>query len=99
MNSPSHIICVLLLLHTVTWAQGSKEDYERAANLRKQLSGKVYRNRVDPQWIEGSAQFWYTVDTAPKERTFVVIDPEKGTRWESTDRAELHKKLGISPST
>ncbi|MDA7888604.1 prolyl oligopeptidase family serine peptidase [Akkermansiaceae bacterium] len=80
---------ILLLFSLPALAQGSKEDYERAADLGKRFSGKVFRDRVDPHWIEGTEQFWYRIRTGPKDESFVLIDATTGTRKEADKLEQL----------
>ena len=87
----SRVICFTLLLTISASAQGSKEDYERAANLGKRFSGKVFHNRVDPQWIEGTQLFWYKVRTGLKSDRYVLIDPATGKRTEAAKLDQLIK--------
>ena len=39
-------------------AQGTRADYERAANLPQRTAGKVYRDAVRPHWLPDSNRFW-----------------------------------------
>ena len=49
-------------------AQGAKADYERAANLSRQFSGKVFRDRVQANWLPVKFMIWFDscVHTAVK---------------------------------
>src|SRR5688572_19778018 len=67
----SVIVCSLALLPLTTFSQGSKTDYERAANLSRQFSGKVFRDRVEAHWLTNNKQFWYEVRTGTNTREFV----------------------------
>lgn len=41
-------------------AQGTADDYRRAYALKEKFSAdKVFYSNVNPQWIEGTHQFWY----------------------------------------
>ena len=70
-------------------AQGTKADYERAGNLRQLTVGKVFRDRVRPQWLPGNTLFWYRIRTGADTHEFVLVDAEKGTRRPAFD----HKRL------
>src|SRR4051812_19564922 len=85
---------VALLLATVqpALAQGTRADYDRAEKLPELTRGKVFRNRIDPHWLEGHL-FWYRVDTAPGEWEFVLVDADKGTRGPAFDHEKLAAAL------
>ena len=67
-------------------AQGSREDYERAASLSRRFSSKVFRDKVEAHWLSNNTQFWYEVKTGPDTREFVLINAETGER-QKLDRA------------
>jgi len=88
----SRVLRLLFVLTFPLLAQGSKEDYQRADELGKRFSGKVFRDRVDPQWIEDTGQFWYRVRTGPKTEKYVLIDPATGARKEADSLDQLLPK-------
>ena len=53
------LFVTLILLSTSIYAQGTKADYERAQNLRKQFEGAVVNVAGRATWIEGTHTFWY----------------------------------------
>jgi len=61
-------------------AQGSKQDYERAASYGERTRDKVFRLSVRPHWLDGRSQFWYRIDIGPKQHEFVFVDAEQGAR-------------------
>lgn len=83
-----------LLLPGRSIAQGSRDDYARADNLRQLLSGKVFKDRVEPQWIGEGPQFWYKLHRGKDAVRFILVDPEAGTRQEAVDHGKLAKALG-----
>ena len=46
---------------------------------------KIYRERIEPNWLEGGTRFWYSVDQPDGKRDFVLIDAEAGTRKSGPD--------------
>ena len=48
---------------------------------------RVYRDRVDPQWIEGTTRFWYRNRLGGGATEVVLVDAEKGTRETGFDPA------------
>jgi dipeptidyl-peptidase 4 len=74
-------------------ADGSKDDYDRAAALREHSRNKVFHDRVTPNWINGGKQFWYEVTTGPGQREWMSVDAEKGERKPAFDHAKLAATL------
>jgi dipeptidyl aminopeptidase/acylaminoacyl peptidase len=68
------------IVTTAVFGQGSRVDYERALTLEKQAANKVFRDRVRAHWLPGSTNFWYRVQTGPKQQECVLVDAVKGTR-------------------
>ena len=70
-------------------AQGTKTDYERAAQLPASTAGRVFRDRVQPHWHPQGESFWYQLNT-----------PE-GTKeiWEITTATGAKKSLASAPTT
>jgi dipeptidyl aminopeptidase/acylaminoacyl peptidase len=67
--------------------QGSKTDYERALSLDNRTANRVYRDHVKAHWLPGGARFGYRVETGPKQREWVLVDAEKGTREVASEAA------------
>ena len=76
-----------------TIAQGTRSDYERALNLRKTTANKVFRQRVNPQWLPGNTRFWYRNDLANEESEFILVNAETGTRQRAFDHGRLAAAL------
>jgi dipeptidyl-peptidase 4 len=74
-------------------AQGSRTDYERAANFRRTTANTVFRDRIEPHWLPGNTRFWYEVSTGPGTREYVLVDTEKGERKLAFDHARLARAL------
>ncbi len=74
-------------------ADGSKDDYDRAAALREHSRNKVFHDRVTPNWVSGGKQFWYEVTTGPGQREWMFVDAEKGERKPAFDHAKLAASL------
>ena len=81
---------------SVAHAQGSRADYERAANLSRQFQGKVFRVRVEARWLSNTVQFWYELETGTNTREFIWVDAEKGDRRPAFDHAKLARALGTA---
>ena len=78
--------------------QGSKVDYERAFNLAKRVDNKVFRDRVEPNWLPDGKQFWYRVETGPGQHEIVLVDVSSGVRSIVTDPAALPQPTALKSS-
>ncbi|MGB6219768.1 DPP IV N-terminal domain-containing protein, partial [Haloferula sp.] len=74
-----------------TLAQGSKEDYERAAKIAGKFSGKVHKASLKAHWFADGTKFWYRNDLRGGEREFIGVDAVAGTRGPAFD----HDKLAL----
>jgi len=75
------------------YAGGTRADYDRAAALRERFSDKVFRDRVEPQWIEGASAFWYRVTTGPGTHEFILVETGTGARRPAFDHDRLAAAL------
>lgn len=87
------IAIVTLGTSSVALAQGSRADYERAAQLPGKLANTVFRDRVQPHWFAGGDRFWYRVTTGRDRHEFILIDAKQGTRTPAFDHARLAANL------
>ena len=74
-------------------AQGSKEDYQRAENLQKLTSNKVFRDTVEPTWFAANKRFWYRVNLPDRQKQFLAVDMEKGEKSPAFDHDQLAAAL------
>ncbi|MFO0904238.1 MAG: prolyl oligopeptidase family serine peptidase [Pirellulales bacterium] len=102
MNLHPWGIGALLLAATLgrdALAQGSRADYERAAALERSSANRVFRQRVEPQWLPELNALWYRVETGPGTWEFVWVDAGAGTRRAAFDHAQLARLLGHAVET
>ena len=83
----------LLLLAQAAHAQGTRADYDRAEKLRAATNNKVFRDRVQPQWLEDGTHFWYSVRAGSGQRDYVLVDCVAATRQPAFDHAKLADAL------
>ncbi|MCL4202131.1 MAG: DPP IV N-terminal domain-containing protein [Pirellulaceae bacterium] len=83
----------VLLVCQPASGQGTRADYQRAAELPRRASGKVFRADVRPNWLNDGRHFWYRVDTGPRSHEFVQVDAEQGIRQLAFDHAALARAL------
>ena len=58
-----------------------------------EAQGRVYRDRVTPNWNEAGNQFWYRNDLPGDAREFILVDAESGRREPVFSHAELATAL------
>jgi dipeptidyl-peptidase 4 len=87
--------CVVILLGCEPGArgQGTRADYERAAELASRWGGLLTRDRVRPNWLPDHRHFWYRIHTGPDSHEFILVDAEAGERRQAFDAAELAAAL------
>lgn len=87
------LLASMLLCGSMAIAQGTVEDYNRAYSLKERFSGnKVFYSNVQPQWLEGTHQFWYVRNT-PEGRIYVLVNADKKERKELFNHSKLAKAL------
>jgi dipeptidyl-peptidase-4 len=88
---------LLPLLLTLTLlpahAQGTKADYERAQSLARRTEQKIFRTNLKPNWLPGTNQFWYRIQTDADKFEFALVDADTG----NIKRAADAKSLGLPP--
>ncbi len=87
------ILAVSLLIARDVFAQGTRSDYERALNLRKITTNKVFKQKVVPHWLSDNIQFWYRNDLADGVREHILVNAETGVRQQAFDHERLATKL------
>ncbi len=70
-------------------AQGTRVDYDRAAQLSALTRDKVFKSAVRPRWLSGNQRFWYRNDLGNGTREFVLVDTVAGERRSAFDHARL----------
>jgi dipeptidyl aminopeptidase/acylaminoacyl peptidase len=73
-------------------AQGTRSDYDRAARLPGEFTGKVARADVQPRWLPDGDHFWYRV-SSPGGWEYVFVDAGKGLRRAAFDHKLLAELL------
>src|SRR4051812_47802505 len=74
------LACVLLAAPDQARAQGSKADYERAADLSRKFSTNLFRNRVQVDWLPGNTSLWYEVKTGRDTKEIISVNAITGER-------------------
>ena len=77
-------------------AQGTLEDYRRAADVRQRLDGLTVGVAGAPTWINGTSRFWYRLSVVGGHE-FVVVDAETREKTPAFDHAGIAG--GLSAAT
>ena len=84
------VLAVWIALVAVrAFSQGTRADYQRAAELHRLTENRVFRTHVRANWTADGKQFWYRVDTGPGQYEFVHFDTEKPGRHAAFDHQRL----------
>ena len=67
----------------------AEDRIERALSVSQQTANKVFRDRIQANWLPGNRSFWYRVQTGPQSQEFVLIDAETGQRKTANDLKSL----------
>lgn len=86
-------LAFLFLFSAHCLAQGTVEDYERAAKLLPGNARHLFTSGdVMPHWIEKTNRFWYR-STTLKGSQFILVDAEQNTSAPAFDHARLAEAL------
>lgn len=97
-NMKTQIITILtVIFFNVSLAQvkhqQSQPNYSLAAKFSSNnLKKSLFSLEVEPNWIDGSEEFWYEYSTS-KEKSWYLVNPETGKKTELFDRQNIGRKL------
>lgn len=74
-------------------AQGTSADFARAAALRTSVEKTVFRDQVQPNWLDGD-RFWYRLPIARDQHEYVYVDASQGRREPLFDHVRLAAAIG-----
>ncbi|MGK6351950.1 DPP IV N-terminal domain-containing protein [Parapedobacter sp. DT-150] len=83
---------MLLTVALGAGAQGTADDYKRAAAYPEKIRDKVYNSPYSFSWIEKGSRFWY-VNQTPQGKKFTMVDAAKGTKTEAFDHVRMAAAL------
>ena len=88
----------LLVLTPLAAAQGTKDDYARAASVRKWTAGKVKNAAIEAYWTPDGKEFWYRRDAENGRKEFVLVDcRERQTRGRDRGQASQECEAAHHP--
>ncbi len=73
--------------------QGTKSDYERAFNLRKNTENKILNRKIEVSWLTNSSHLWYRRELLSEHSEFLLVDTATGTKRAAFDHAKLATAL------
>jgi dienelactone hydrolase len=85
-------LALLVFLSSPLLAQGTREDFERAASLQTRVRGKVSNRVTGVEWIDHGT-LWYTLDLGGGRTRRVVMDALAGSSHDLFDDAALAQHL------
>ena len=85
----------LLLATCQLAAQGSVKDYRHATNFSATMRGKVFLDRVRPNWLSGDERMWYRRDLR-ENREFILVDCKTGKRGPAFDHTKVAAALELA---
>ncbi len=91
-----HSSIIALFVPLLAYSQGTKADYDRANNLRERYRGTVLNERVTPNWIDGTQNFWFTHQGQNGAKTFMLVTPgneKKAPAFDHKKVAEIATKI------
>lgn len=87
-------VCAVMISSTIQIkAQGTKEDYQRADQLKKKFSDKTFFDKLNINWVDSSNILWYSVNTL-KGKEYFLVDADKASRKPAFNQEKFAKNLG-----
>ncbi|MCK9159542.1 MAG: DPP IV N-terminal domain-containing protein [Bacteroidaceae bacterium] len=92
-NKKLSTLIALVLFSTLTFAQGTLADYNRAYSMKEKYSSKnVFYSNITPEWIDKTPVFWYIRNT-PNGKFYIVVNADKKTNSVLFDTKKLALEL------
>jgi dipeptidyl-peptidase-4 len=80
-------------------AQGTKADYDRAQSLARRTEQKIFRTTLQANWLPGTNQFWYRIQTGPEQFEYVLVEAATGKITRARDAQALGLPTAATVST
>jgi len=95
-TDPNFLLTLFAFLcsFSLTFAQGKKEDYQRAEKVKQVMDTKVFYAPSAFHWLDDNARVWY-VNSTPAGKKFVLADVKNKTKLPAFD----HQKLAAGLAT
>src|SRR5688572_18666594 len=92
------LLSAALLAPRVASAQGTLEDYRRAATINQRFEGLTTGLVTSPQWVDGTNQYVYRVSVTGGNR-YVKVDADQWTKQPAFDHAAVARALSSVAGT
>ena len=84
---------LFIVVPSLAWAQGTPEDFERAASFDKRFRNLVQQETIDPQPIGNQGNFWFKTSDDKNIKSFFFVNPSKKEKTPLFDHDLLRKSL------
>ena len=84
---------LFIVVPSLAWAQGTPEDFERAASFDKRFRNLVQQETIDPQPIGNQGNFWFKTSDDKNIKSFLLVNPSKKEKTPLFDHDLLRKSL------
>ena len=84
---------LLIVLPSLTLAQGTNEDFERAASFDQRFRNLIQQETIEPQRINNQGNFWFKSSDEKGIKTFHLVNPSKKEKSPLFDHDLLRKSL------
>src|ERR1035438_3871989 len=91
----TRVLALVMVFTSVTLAQGTFADYERAQGLAAKARGLVVNQPGAPNWIGESDHFWYS-KTVKGGSEFVLVDASAATKKPAFDHDKLANAINTA---
>jgi dipeptidyl aminopeptidase/acylaminoacyl peptidase len=93
----SLLVILLLLTSSITRAQGTRADYDRAQQMPRLTRGKLLNASISPNWSKDGNSFWFEESTIDGPRKIIQINALDGTRTALPPGTKPPARRGIPP--
>ncbi|MEY4614192.1 MAG: Prolyl tripeptidyl peptidase precursor [Planctomycetota bacterium] len=84
---------LLIVLPSLTLAQGTNEDFERAASFDQRFRNLIQQETIEPQRINNQGNFWFKSSDEKGIKTFHLVNPSKKEKSPLFDHDLLRTSL------
>ena len=84
---------LLIVLPSLTLAQGTNEDFERAASFDQRFRNLIQQETIEPQRVGNQGNFWFKSSDEKGIKTFHLVNPSKKEKSPLFDHDLLRKSL------
>jgi dipeptidyl aminopeptidase/acylaminoacyl peptidase len=90
-----NVILLIFLFSSHAFAQGKREDYQRAELVKQVMDTKVFNAPTGFHWMSKEHKLWY-VNTTAKGKRFMLVDVKNKTKQPAFDHDRLADALSLT---